>query len=419
MSTALSSRSLWNSIEKSPWLVLIIGVVLALTIVTFAMILLMDPALEEVRDLAVTLGLTSLFSLAIGFFLYRRGWTRSPSLSLTLVLTYVWAAILTLLNVWIMARLMFIEPHDLTLAGILLVFAVIIATTFGIFVSASVTDSLRNLADSAQQLAQGNLTERAAVRGRDEIALVARSFNEMASQLELADQKRTEVENLRRDLIAWTSHDLRTPLTSIRVMIEALRDGLVEDEETRNRYYRTISMEVMALNRLIDDLFELAQLEAGGVLLTLDYQSLSDLVSDAIETFIPIAEKRSIIIDGKVHTNVDPVKMNASKISRVLDNLLQNAIQHTPDRGLVRLEVARQANGVEVNVIDNGSGFPIADLDRVFEKFYRVEPARSRATGGSGLGLAIAKGIVEAHEGKIWAANEESGGARVAFILPG
>ena len=418
MSLLTARRNLWQRIEASPWLVLIGGVLFALLLVTLAMSVLMDPALNELATLTITLGITSVLSLAIGFLLYRRGWARSPSLSLTLILTYGWAAVLILLNVWIMAELMFVEDHDLTLAGILLMFAVIIATTFGVFVSASVTDTLRVLANSARRFASGDLSTRVPVNGRDEVAVVAQSFNNMAAKLEYAEQKRNEVETLRRDLIAWTSHDLRTPLTSIRAMIEALNDGLVEDEDNRQRYYRTIRSEVVAMNQLIDDLFELAQLEAGGDSFSMDKHNLSDLVSDTLEAFRLVADNQAIQLTGNVGSDIDPVIMNASKIGRVLDNLVQNAIQNTPKGGEVNINVIRKTQAVEVSVRDSGSGFPEEDLSRVFEKFYRAEPARSRSSGGSGLGLAIAKGIVEAHEGSIYAENLKDGGAAVVFSLP-
>jgi signal transduction histidine kinase len=378
----------------------------------------MRPPMQEVASLARTLAATSVVSLGVGFFLYRHGWTRSPSLRLTLILTYIWAAVLTLINVWIMADLMFVSYHDLALAGVLLLFAVIIATTFGVFVAASVTDGLRQLAGTARQVARGDLSARAAVPGRDEVSQAAAAFNEMAVQLEQAAQQRREVEALRRDLIAWTSHDLRTPLTSIRVMVEALHDGMVEDPETVQRYYRTIRADVVALNNLIDDLFELSQLDTGSLRLEKEAHSLSDLISDTLESFRAIAGQRQVQLDGEVGPNLDPVWLNAPKIGRTLANLVGNALQYTPAGGLVRVTAERTAGEVQVTVLDTGPGFAEADLPRVFEKFYRGEQARSRATGGAGLGLAIAKGIVEAHGGRIWAENEDGRGARISFTLP-
>jgi signal transduction histidine kinase len=374
--------------------------------------------LRELATLVGALAGTSVLSLAAGYLLYRKGWPRSPSISVTLALTFVWAAVLTLFNVWVLATAMFVDTHDLTLAGILLVFAAIIATSFGMFVSTTVTDELRRLAQAAGDLAAGDLGARARVGGRDEVAQVAVAFNAMAAQLEAAAARRAEYETLRRDLIAWTSHDLRTPLTSIRAMIEALNDGLVSDEATRERYYRTIRAEVVALNTLIDDLFELAQLDAGGLTLEFEMHSLSDLISDTLESFLPLAQQREVTLVGEVTAGLDPVRMNAPRIGRVLGNLLANALRHTPAGGSIRLDAWRTDRAVQVAVTDSGPGFAAGELPRVFEKFYRGEGARSRATGGAGLGLAIASGIVEAHGGRIWAENAGPGGARVSFELP-
>lgn len=410
------TESKW--LQVSPWSILVTGVALALVIAVVAMILLFRPPFSELATLVGTLAVTSVLSLATGFLLYRKGWASSPSLSLTLLVTYGWAALLTLVNVWILARLMFVSEHDLTLAGILLVFAAVIAMTFGVFVAATVTGNLRQLSKTAHRLAGGDLSARAAVNGRDEVSQVAEAFNDMAEQLQIASEQRAEVEKLRRDLIAWTSHDLRTPLTSIRVMVEALNDGMVEDDATRNRYYSTIRAEIVALNDLIDDLFELAQLDAGGIELELEPQSLSDLISDSLESFKPVAERRGAILEGKVEGQIDPVLMNAPKISRVLYNLVDNAIQHTTEGGLILLQAERLHDNIRVTVKDSGPGFSQEELPRVFERFYRGESARSRAKGGAGLGLAIACGIVEAHGGRIWAENDPGGGAIVGFSLP-
>lgn len=175
---------------------------------------------------------------------------------------------------------------------------------------------------------------------------------------------------------------------------------------------------MVALNNLIDDLFELAQLDTANLKLDKEAHSLSDLLSDTLESFRAIAGQRQVQLDGEVGPNLDPVWLNAPKIGRTLANLVGNALQYTPAGGLVRVTAQRTAEGVEVTVVDTGPGFAEADLPRVFEKFYRGEQARSRASGGAGLGLAIAKGIVEAHGGRIWADNGDGRGARISFTLP-
>lgn len=415
-SFAPTSSSLSKQLIRSPWL-LVTGVVLALLTVFILMWRVMGAPMSEISALSTGLGMTSVLSLSIGYGLYRRGWTRSPSIALTLFLTYLWATFLTLVNVWVMSEQMFVSEHDLLLSGVLLTFAAIIAMSFGIFVAATIADGLSTVVKQANQIADGNFEARVTVRGRDEVAQLGESFNMMAQQLADAEQARQELETLRRDLIAWTSHDLRTPLTSIRALIEALHDGVVDDAETTQRYYRTIRSDIISLNNLIDDLFELAQLEAGGMVIEMSPHALDDLLSDAVERFFALAEQRNITITGDVAV-ADPIMLNAPKMNRVIGNLLSNALRYTPDGGCVHVQTAVTPSEIIVSVSDSGIGFKPEDLERVFEKFYRGELARSRATGGAGLGLAIARNVVEAHNGRIWAENRPEGGAKVSFSLP-
>ena len=410
-----------DSLSRSPWRIFAVGIVAALTLVAVLMVAIMQAPVEEITTLMYWLSISSLGSLAMGYILYRKGLARSPSLSLTLVLTYGWAAIVILVNVWIMSeRMFFNDEHDLILSGVLLLFAAIIATTFGIFVAASVTDGLRQLARTAQQIAEGNLKARVSISGRDEVAMVGNTFNEMAAQLQQAAQEREELEKMRKDLIAWTSHDLRTPLTSIRAMIEALHDGVVADPAMVRRYYSTIRSDIIALNNIIDDLFVLAQLDAGGLSMEKAHHSLGDLVSDTLEMFQALASQQGISLQGEVAPDLSLVWMCAPKIGRVMANLVGNALRYTPAGGTVQVTAVRQQDGIVVTVQDDGPGFNQADLARVFEQFYRGEEARSRASGsGAGLGLAIARGIVVAHSGRIWAENAAGGGAIVGFFLPG
>jgi signal transduction histidine kinase len=408
-----------NWYRRAPWLILVTGIVVALAVTALLFMTLMQPPLAEMRALISTLALTSLLSLGLGYLLYRRGWARSTSLLRTLSMTYVWAALLILFNVGILQQQMFVSQHDLILGGVLLLFAGIIATTFGIFVATSVSDDLRQISSTAQSLADGDLSARVSVGGRDDVAQVGIAFNEMAGQLQQVDKQREELDRLRRDLIAWASHDLRTPLTSIRVRVEALNDGMIEDAASQERFYRGILSDVLALDTLIDDLLELAQLDAGGLQLEMALSSLGELISDCLDRFQPVAEKRGIGIKATINTDVDPVRLNATKISRVLDNLLSNALRYTPQGGRVVVTAGRSKDGVQVTVEDNGPGFDVDDIPRLFEQFYRGEQARSRATGGAGLGLAIARGIVEAHDGRIWAENVPDGGACIGFYLPG
>ena len=381
--------------------------------------LLMRPPSGDLRAMALFLSITAAISLLAGYAAYRLGWlARSPRLMWTLMGIYALAGALTFLNVWLTARLMFASQHDLQLATVLLLFAGGIAVSLGYFLSAELTQRMESLNRAASEIAAGKLDTRVRVTGNDEVAAVARAFNDMAAQLEDAARKRQEVEQLRRDLIAWAGHDLRTPLASVRAIVEALADGVVEDPATTQRYLRTAQRDIRSLSLLIDDLFELSQLDAGGLQLSRQPNSMADLISDTIESFSAMAQAAGVTVAGRAEPGVDPVIMDGQKIGRVLANLVGNAIQHTPAGGSVTIEARTTGAEVRVQVCDTGEGIPAADLPHVFERFYRGEKSRSRATGGAGLGLAIAKGIVEAHHGRIWAENAAGRGACFTFALP-
>lgn len=382
--------------------------------------LLMRPPVSDLRLMTLLMAATALVSITAVYAAYRLGWiVRAPNLRWALMGGYALAGLLVFLNVWVTARMMFASDHDLQLATVLLVFATGIALAVGYFLSNTLVERIRSAEAAARRVAQGDLDTRLEVTGRDEMASLSAAFNNMVNQLQTAAQKKQELEVLRRDLIAWVGHDLRTPLTSIRAIIEALADGVVEDPAARQRYLRTAQQDVQALSHLIDDLFELAQLDAGGLRLDIQPGSLSDLISDTIESFTGQARRQGVELDGSAEANVDPLSMDVQRIGRVLNNLIANALRHTPTGGQIQVYAWRAGQEARVEVRDSGEGIRPEDLDQVFERFYRGEKSRNRATGGAGLGLAIARGIVEAHGGKIWVESKPGEGARFVFSLPG
>jgi signal transduction histidine kinase len=395
------------------------GVALTLALALVIFFLLMQPPMAELGLMALFLTITAILSVAAGYGAYRLGWIHhAPRISWVLLGGYALASVLTFLNVWVTARLMFASRHDLLLATVLLLFAGGIAIAVGHFLSAAVTDRIVTLNQAAQQIARGRLDVRVPVTGNDEMASLARTFNDMAGQLQAADQKQRELDSLRRNLIAWVGHDLRTPLASIRAIVEALADGVVEDPDTETRYLQTAQREIRSLSALIDDLFELAQLEAGGLPLERQPNSLSDLISDTIESFTELAARQEVRLVGHAEPGVDPVSMDARLIGRVLTNLVNNALRHTPAGGLVQVRAAKHKGQVRVEIQDSGEGIDPQDLPHVFERFYRGEKSRSRATGGAGLGLAIAQGIVEAHGGQMGVQSDPGQGTCFFFHLP-
>jgi signal transduction histidine kinase len=409
------------TIQKLPlWLKFILGVSLILSGSLVFFYWLMRPPMEELRLMAQFLTLTAVISILGGYGAYRMGWIeRSPSLRWTLLGTYVLAGLLTFLNVWVTAQLMFASYHDLQLAIVLLVFAVGIAVALGTFLANTLTQRISRLEVAARSLAAGDLGSRAEIAGSDEIARLALTFNEMAARLEEADRKQRRLENLRRDLVAWASHDLQTPLTSIQLQVEALSDGLVEDPETVQRYLHSIQRETRSLSRLIDDLFQVAKMDAGGVELDYTEFSLPDLLCDALDSFSAVASKKEVELSSQVAPEAEMVFMDPARMGRVMNNLIANALRHTPQGGRVCVTARREPDRLLIEVSDTGEGISPDDMPHVFERFYRGEKSRSRTTGGAGLGLAIVLGIVEAHGGTITIESETGNGTIFRLQFPG
>ena len=395
-----------------------IGILLIVAISLGIFILIMVPPMSELGLMALYLGITALVSALVGYIAYRFGWINySPTLRWTLLGGYALASILTFFNVWFSAQMMFASQHDLLLAIILLVFAGGMAMVLGYFLSNTVTERIHGLKEAAEKLAKGDLKTRVPIQGKDEVSALANTFNQMAEQLQAADQKQRDLDNMRRDLIAWVSHDLQTPLASMRAILEAITDGVVDDPDTVKRYLNIAQRDVRNLSGLIDDLFQMAQLDAGGFPLNRDKASLSDLVSDTLESFTELANQQDIMLEGNVDPDVDPIFMDTQAIGRVLNNLISNALRHTV-KGRVSVWVRRSSQGAEVTVSDTGEGIRTEDLQHIFERFYRGEKSRNRGTGGAGLGLAIARGIVRAHGGDIKVESETGKGTQFTFHIP-
>jgi signal transduction histidine kinase len=245
---------------------------------------------------------------------------------------------------------------------------------------------------------------RAPESGPAEVADLAASFNEMAASLE-------QLFDARRELVAWASHDLRTPLANMQAMLEALEDGLADPDET----LPVLREQVGVLSMLVDDLFELARIDAGALTLELRDALLEPVVESCLRGVEADARRRGVGLASSVPEQVS-AHCAPEKVERVLFNLLTNALRHTPSDGSVAVRVERVDREVHVSVEDSGEGLGDEARTRMFDRFWRADPARSAR--GAGLGLAIARGLVEAHGGRIWAEDRPEGGARVSFTLP-
>jgi len=405
--------------EKSRNIAFASGIIIVFIISLVIFYWLMRPPMEDLEHMAQFLSFTTVISIAVGYGAYRLNWLeRAPSLRWVLLGTYILASLLTFLNVWLTARLMFASEHDLLLATVLLLFAGGIAVVLGSLFTSTLIERIKRLERAAKSIESGNLSSRAEIPGNDEIAMLANSFNQMAQKIQTADQKQKELELLRRDLVAWAGHDLRTPLSSIRVLVEALSDGFVTDPKVITNYLSQTKKHIDNLSLLIDDLFQISQLDAGGIPLMLEPSSLSDLISDTLESFSGIASQKGITLDGSAGKDVDPINIDVLWLGRAINNLVSNAIRHTSLGGKVTIVAESKEEYVSVSIRDTGEGILPEDISHVFERFYRGEKSRNRSGGGAGLGLAIAKGIIEAHGGDISVKSQPGRETVFTFTLP-
>jgi signal transduction histidine kinase len=284
--------------------------------------------------------------------------------------------------------------------------ATLVALLLTILLSRRITRPIERLTAAVETMARGGRPAHVDVSGRDEIAQLARSFNAMADAI-------GEQEQLRQRMVTDVAHELRTPLTNLRCELESIQDGLATADANR---ITSLQEEVLHLGRLVDDLQELAVAEAGELTLQRTRIDLSATAAHVVERIRAEAELRRIQLsmtgeDVEVHAD-------ATRVAQIVRNLLSNALRHTPEGGHIEVAVRRESDQAIVTVSDTGPGIPEGELERIFERFYRVDPSRTRESGGAGLGLAIARRLVEAHGGRIHAGNVPGAGARFTFSLP-
>ncbi len=286
--------------------------------------------------------------------------------------------------------------------------AVAIALLFTFFLSRGISAPVKALTLAAVRLGQGDLSQRVELKDKGELGELAQTFNSMANDLE-------RTEELRQSMVADAAHELRTPLSNIRGYLEAIRDGVVApDAATIHSLYE----EVILLSRLVDDLQELALAEAGELKMAPQAEDISELIYQAVAGMRAQAAVKGVSVSIDLPSKLPLVNIDSHRIGQVLRNLLENAVVHTNKGDSITLAARQQGNWVEVSVADTGEGISAENLPNIFERFYRVDKSRTRATGGSGLGLTIAKRLVEAHGGKIEVQSELGKGSRFSFTLP-
>jgi len=315
------------------------------------------------------------------------------------------------------SRAMFLSEHDYEVTLLVCLVAGIVSFGFALLVGSRVVrwsgrlrQSARSFGDSGEYVGE--------VSGPAEFAALSAELHETSRRLAESRARENQLEESRRELVSWVSHDLRTPLAGMRAMAEALEDGLVDDPA---RYHRRIRTEVDRTVRMVDDLFELSQIHAGLLVPTLVTVALGDLVNESLISAESVAAAKGVRLGGRVDEGL-MVEADPATFSRVVGNLLMNAIRHTPPGGEVMVEGRADGDWVELSVRDRCGGIPSDEIDRVFDVAFRGESARTpdpvvAESGGAGLGLAIVRGIVEAHRGQVAVDNVE-GGCRFLVQVP-
>ena len=337
------------------------------------------------------------------------------SLRVRLVSIAAFATLIGFANLVVLSLLMLVDTHVATVLAVLLVYSTAAAVGAALATARTTTDALAKVADTARRLAAGDLEARTgAVAAGAEIDSLAQSLDDMAARLASSLERERAAEAQRRSLVTAVSHDLRTPLSGLRAMIEAIEDGIVEDPATIRRYVHEMGSSVDSLVALVDDLFELVQLDAGAIQAETQRARVGEVVNSALAACEAQASTKGLVvqarIDGAAEIPCSP------RLTRVVQNLVQNAIRHTPSDGTVVVEASHRERELELAVIDTGDGIEGPALDRVFDPFWRGDSAR--ASDRSGLGLALAKRIVEALGGSIAVESQSARGSRFAVFVP-
>jgi signal transduction histidine kinase len=360
---------------------------------------------------AVVLGLLLVCAAVLGGVALRPLTRRTRSLHhLVLAISMSSLAVGAVVAV-LLARLMVLDAAEARTAIAVLAVTAAFAAILAVIASSPLSRDAASLESAVRRLEEGDRTVRTGVRRADELGHVALALDELTQQLDRLERERDSVEAERRLMLSSISHDMRTPLAALRAAVEALVDGVAPDPP---RYLNSMAREVAALSALVDDVFLLARIESGRLDLSSERVDLADLADDAVEALRPAALSRSVTV-RLTASDVVAVDGNAPALGRVIRNLLDNAIQHSPEGSFVDVEVTA-GDAAGLRVIDQGPGFEATFADHAFERFTRPDHSRHRGTGGAGLGLAIARGLIEAQGGRIRI--EPPPGGRVAFELP-
>ena len=380
-------------------------------LVAVVLFLISLPLADTVQLVGLAVGGAALVAAATGL-----AWRSLGSVRGLLVLAALVPVVATVVSAATASWLMFLSEHDLRALFVVLVVSGGVGIAMAVVLSDRLAQGTAAVADLARAVDEGPVR----LSGRrlpGELQAVADELEDASQRLVEAAAREEAMDVSRRELVAWVSHDLRTPLAGIRAMSEALEDGVVDDAVTVARYHRTIRQEADRLAGLVDDLFELSRIHAGALTLKPERVPLVDVVGDAVAGASVAAVAKGVVLEGRADEPSPLVELSTPEMARVVRNLLDNAIRHTPAGGRVEVVAGVEGARAVVVVADACGGLAGPDLDRVFDLAYRGDEARTPGDGRAGLGLAIAKGLVEAHHGSIAVANAGPG-CRFTVSLP-
>lgn len=408
---------------------------LVLALAVPVLILRLHPSVSQAVHLLLNLLLSGMFSVLLaGFVRWFIGRASLERMQAQVTTAIVLGVLVIAANAVMLPGLMFSARRDMDLLLVVVAFGIAVALAVSLPLGARIARPVVRVEQGARRIASGEYCVRileGELSNVEELTRLARSINQMASDIQHADARRQIAETHLRQTITAISHDLRTPLCSIQLGLEAIADGVVIDPVAVKQYHAELLAEVLRLNALVGALFELARLESGALVLTVEPIDIEEVIADAVEAMRVRTEQGKAHITYQVESGLPPVSAEAVKIHRVLSSLLENALRYTPSGGAILVRATKptcddQKQALLVQVIDTGTGIGADDLSHVFEPLYRCEPSRKRQTAVAsgahvdvevGLGLTLAAHVVEAHGGQIWATSPLPREARALVAL--
>jgi len=376
------------------------------------------PTQTDLQIMAAVLGSATAVVGWGGFLAYRKHWIyRVLRVGTVVWAAYLLAAALILVIVWFVAQLLFINPYDVVLVAIVMLFASGVVVSIGYIQSAALSEKLESLSGAAELLAMGRYHVRVEIDDNDELSRLASIFNVMASQLEAAARKEHQLDLLRRDLMVWIGYDLRVPLMSTRTMVESITEGLVSDPEIIDRYLQIAKRDINVLSDLVDDLYDMAQLDTNGIRLERAPTRICDLIDLTMADLAQEALQKKVSLTSRCAADVPVVAMDMRQMARAMNNLARDAIHRVPKGGSVRINAYPTRSGVLIEIADFYEGTRPEDIATTLKLFFGEDDVRSQTNETTRLRLALANAIVRAHGSTIRLQRIGDQGLRLVFAL--